>query len=203
MSEFEEIRKLAPEERIRRLKELENGRKKEIEEAEALMKDSMIEIQDVQEKKHAPISQVKAHDISQLLTAEEKRMFRTARFEGQSGTAAVESEGQLNLEEVAAEEMPGGETQQKGGPIYGQKNGQEGAIYKGGMTTTGAVKEDDRKLYSGPGQQEHVHEFYKSETVTGAKPGGMYDRPEQQDVSETYVRKKEEEEKKKKFDFPW
>ena len=203
MSEIEEIRKLDPEERIRRLKEVEEGRRKEIEEAEALMRDSMIEIEDAQEKKYAPINQVKAHDISQLLTAEEKRMFRTARFEGRSGVDAGEAEGQLNLEEVAADEMPGGETQQKGGPLYGQKNDQEIAIYKGSMTTTGAVKEDDRKLYSGPGQQDQVQEFYKSETVTGAKPGGMYDKAEQQDVSGTYARKKEEEEKKKRFDFPW
>ena len=202
MSDIEEIRKLAPEERIKRLKEIEEGRRKEIEEAEALIRDSMIELENAEEKKHAPIKQVKAHDISQLLTSEEKRMFRTARFEGGS-VPAGESEGQqLNLEEVAAEESPGETQQQKGGPLYGQESSGK-AVYKSGVTTTGESREDDRKLYSGPGHQEQVQEFYKSETVTGQKPGDTYDRAEQEDVSATYKSKKEEEEKKRRFDFPW
>ena len=51
MSDIEEIRKLEPEERIRRLKEVEEGRKKEIEEAETLIRDSMLELEDTAEKK--------------------------------------------------------------------------------------------------------------------------------------------------------
>lgn len=203
MSDIEEIRKLAPEERIKRLKEIEEGRRKEIEEAEALIRDSMIELEDAEEKKHAPIKQVKAHDISQLLTSEEKRMFRTARFEGGS-VPAGESEGQqLNLEEVAAEESPGETQQQKGGPLYGQESSGK-AVYKSGVTTTGESREDDRKLYSGPGHQEQVQEFYKSETVTGEKAGETY-RSDQRDISGTYEKKKAEEEegKKKRFSMPW
>ena len=200
MSDIEEIRKLEPEERIRRLKEVEEGRKKEIEEAETLIRDSMLELEDTAEKKYAPIRQVKAHDISQLLTAEEKRMFRTARFAGDSETSVRESERQPNLEEVAAEEMPG-KTQQKGGPIYGTENVSGKTIYKNSVTTTGESRDEDRKLYSGP-SQESGGEFYKSDPVTGKQAEEAY-KTDGQSGSGTYERRKEEEEKKKRFDMPW
>ena len=199
MSEIEEIMKLNPEERIRRMKEVQDKRRNEIEEAENLIKDSIIEIEDIKEKKHAPINQVKAYDISQLLTAEEKRMFRTARFEGNPANPANEAETQTTLEEVAAEEISG-EAAQKGGPLYGQQLEREKDLYKSNVTPTGADKDESQKLYSGPGQ-EPARESYGAER--GEKPDGAYAKNWEQNISGTYERTKQEEEKKRKFDVPW
>ena len=44
MTELDDVKGLEPEERIRRLKQIEDERKREIEEAEALIRNSMREI---------------------------------------------------------------------------------------------------------------------------------------------------------------
>jgi len=198
MDEIEEIKKLDPEERIKRLKEIEEGRKKEIAEAETLIRDSMREIGDISEKKHAPIKQVTAHDVSQLVTAEEKRMFRTARFESESAETRETSEPGETLEEVAEEEAQGREHQKGGGPIYGGK--EEGkAIYKGDMKTTGASADDGPKLYKNPGDEHGTGKVYSSQSVTGqsAEPEQFY-KKEEGDISGTYEREKSESEKKRR-----
>ena len=205
MTEIEDIKKLAPEERIKRLKEIEEGRRKEIEEAEALIRDSVREIGETAERKHAPIQQVTAHDISQLLTAEEKRMFKHARFassseqDSEDGVAGDE----LSLEEVAAEEAVGKDAN-KGGPIYGQKT-ESKAIYKGQVTTTGASTEESQNVYTKPGDEAAVQKIYRSETVTGERgePQQMYGKSEEQSISGTYEKNKEEDTKKRKFEVPW
>jgi hypothetical protein len=201
MSEIEEIKKLDPEERIKRLKKIEQGRKKEIEEAEALIRDSMREIGDVTEKKHAPIKQVTAMDVSQLVTAEEKRMFKTARFSSDTLTSSdsKDSAPDETLEEVAEEEAQGREHQKGGGPIYGGAN--EGKVlYKGDMKTTGASTDEGPKLYKNPGEEHGTGEVYNSKSVTGASkgPGEFYNKNEG-DISGTYERGKAENEKKKRI----
>lgn len=117
MNEIEDARALPPEERLKRLKELEDERKREIEEAEALIRDSMREIADVSERKHAPIAQVKAGDISHLITAEEKEIFKTARF-GEGGRGAAEPVREEGIEHIAAK-APVEESNSKQ-PVYGQ-----------------------------------------------------------------------------------
>ena len=51
MATVDELKKLSPDERIKRLKELEEERKKEIEEAEELIKETTQELADAEEKK--------------------------------------------------------------------------------------------------------------------------------------------------------
>ncbi len=162
MSEIEEVRKLEPEERVKRLKEIEVERKREIEEAEALIRDSVREINESEEKKHVPIKQVAAEDISQLITAEEKRMFRTARFADASGEhheeETREQHGMHNLEGVAEEEARN-KQEPSHAPVYGKalEDARKGIDYSSRMTATGERLE----------QKEGVHEIYSSQSVTG------------------------------------
>ena len=83
MADIEELKKLSPEERLRRLKELEKKRKVEIEEAQKLMKQSEAELDQqrkLQEK--IPIPQLISEQMETLTTGEEREMFRSHRFLG-------------------------------------------------------------------------------------------------------------------------
>lgn len=81
MAKLDELRGLSPRERLRRLKELEEERKKEIQEAQELIKKSEGEIErEEQIRKEIPIPQIKAVDIEHLFTPEEKRIFEAKRF---------------------------------------------------------------------------------------------------------------------------
>jgi hypothetical protein len=81
MGEIEDYKKLPPEERIRKLMELTEKDKKEIDEAQRLIKETKLEVEEEKEKKlKIPIDQLKAEDMTQLISEEEKEMFRTKRF---------------------------------------------------------------------------------------------------------------------------
>jgi hypothetical protein len=83
MAELKNLKKLSPEERIKRLKELEDERKKEIEEAEKMIKESQDEIQHQRElKSKVPIPQVAAIDVDALFSQEEKEIFKVSHGEG-------------------------------------------------------------------------------------------------------------------------
>jgi len=201
MTELDEIKKLAPEERVRRLKEIEQGRKEEIEEAEALIRDSMREIGEISERKHAPIQQVTAADVSQLVTAEEKRMFKTARFESTNDDKTNDQikEAGETLEEVADEAQIN--EQQKGGPIYGGDMEKAKVLYKGDMKTTGASADTGQKIYSNPAEEHGVKEVYGSQSVTGqGGPEQIYKRDEEGSISGSYERDKLESNKKRRLE---
>ena len=167
MSSIEDVRALPPEERLKRLKELEDERKREIEEAEALIRDSMREIADVSEKRHAPIAQVKAGDISHLVTAEEKEIFRTARF-GEGERRAAEPHQEEGLEQMA-KNAPAEEN--NGKPVYGQaiEDARKRVDY------SSAMFQEERKEEKG---------FYHAARDAG-------------NVSSTYERQRNEERKKR------
>jgi hypothetical protein len=187
MSELEEIKKLPPEERIKRLKEVEEQRRKEIEEAEGLITDSMREIGEATAK--IPLKQVKAGDISQLMTAEEKGIFKTARFQNGKQPAeepATEKPREQTLEEMAHEEAAK-KTWQKGKPvIYGQalEEARKGLDYHAHMTTTGT---DTRA-------KEGIGEIYGTKTVTGEneEPRSMYERQSVEEKTSGMYGKKDE-----------
>lgn len=83
MPDIKELKKLSPEERIRKLKEIAEKDKKEIEDAQELIKQSEDEIEEERKiKEQIPIPQVKAFDISELFTQEEKDMYRVKRMVG-------------------------------------------------------------------------------------------------------------------------
>ena len=80
-SKFEELKKLPPEERIKRLKELQEQDKKEIEEAAELMKKSQNEADaNAEELRRVPIPQFKAVDLDSLFTEDEKDAVSVSRY---------------------------------------------------------------------------------------------------------------------------
>jgi len=112
MPEIEDIKKLSPEERIRKLKEVTEKDKKEIESAQKLIKQSEAEIEEERRmREQIPIPQMKAVDISQLFTQEEKDMYRAKQMVGpERGEEAEEKPLEQAVEE---EEVKLTEEQQK------------------------------------------------------------------------------------------
>jgi len=92
MAGFEEIKKLSPEERIEKLKKLEEERKKEIEEAHKLITESIREVEEAKEDKlRIPVPQLKSIDTTMLFGDEEKRLFKMKRYSDvKSGLATLE-----------------------------------------------------------------------------------------------------------------
>jgi len=100
MNELNGLKKLSPEERIKRLREIEEKDKKEIEEAQKMLKESENEIEnEIRIKDQVPIPQIKAVDISQLFTHEEKEMYKSKR-----GGSAEKKKEDAPLEETVSEE---------------------------------------------------------------------------------------------------
>lgn len=78
---LDELKRLSPKERIAKLKELEEQRKREITEARKMLSESVEELA-VEEaaREQIPIDQLRAMDESMLQTREERELFRTKRF---------------------------------------------------------------------------------------------------------------------------
>jgi len=105
MVDIEELKKLPPEERIRRLKEIEERDRKEIEEASKLIKDSEGQMEEERKlKEQIPIPQLKAVDISSLFTEDEKQMYAVKRFVDTRGKQQ-ELEKTVQQEQQRIEEM--------------------------------------------------------------------------------------------------
>lgn len=96
---LDELKKLPAEERLKRLKEIEERDKKEIEAASKLIKESEGQIEEERKiKEQIPIPQLKAVDISSLFTENEKQMYATKHF--------VDSKGKRpELEETVKQEQ--------------------------------------------------------------------------------------------------
>ncbi|MFH0977734.1 MAG: hypothetical protein V1837_00385 [Candidatus Woesearchaeota archaeon] len=87
MAKLEDLKKMSPEERIRVLKQMEEEKKKEIEEARKLISESENEIGREEEiKKEMPIPQARSVNIENLFTREEKQIFATKRFADKTET---------------------------------------------------------------------------------------------------------------------
>ncbi len=119
--EVEELKKLSPRERIRRLKEIEKERREEIAAAEELMRDSERELSDEEAmRRKVPIAQVRATDFSTIAGESEsaKNIWKTAHFkEGTSSSIEETTSEGSELERTAQREAPGVEAreeQQKG-----------------------------------------------------------------------------------------
>lgn len=77
---IEDLKKLPPEQRLKKLKELAEKRKQEIEEAQRLMKASEEELTQTKRlEEKIPIPQIAAEAMEALETEEEREMFRTHR----------------------------------------------------------------------------------------------------------------------------
>jgi len=103
---LKEIKKLSPEERIKRLKKIEEENKKEINEAEKIIKDSIREINVKEEIKGLPIPQIKAVDIESLFSPEEKEVFAAKRYKNIRQRHIEEETTEVPLEETVEQERP-------------------------------------------------------------------------------------------------
>jgi len=161
MAEIDEIKKLSPEARIKRLRKLEEEKRKEIEEAEKLMKESVGELEREERiKKELPIPQMKAVDVGELFTQEEKQIFATKRYEESKLRREEPEEEKPNakeertLEEQVWEEQPQLTAEQvEQHRQYGQAlaNEQPDKIYQAAVEAYNEFKEtgkvDQGKLY--------------------------------------------------------
>ena len=87
--ELEDLKSLSPDERIKRLKEIQERRKKEIEEAQGLMSLTEEEIkQREREREQLPIPQLKSDTFENLLGETDREMFRMKRFTNEKITAS-------------------------------------------------------------------------------------------------------------------
>ena len=210
----EDLKKLSPQERIERLKELEEERKKEIAEAEELIKETTRELADAEEKRRIPIPEARATDLSTLNTIEEKELVATHHNLSLESAAANKnplqpsSSQQKTLEEVAAEAPQAQQQtqQQMQGfqkPAYAIGTGQQRSAFgeylsKSQQTVTGIGMRTD-----GSPIEEKLTEFYKDRAVTGAETGDpqqKYFGTHQQVTGGYEIRKREEEEKKTQSD---
>lgn len=180
MADLDDIKKLSPEERIRKLKKLEEEKRKEIEEAEKLIKESEGEIEEEEKiRQKIPVPQMKAVDIGNLFTAEEKQIFATKRYQDSRLSVTEEeekdkkpAEKESTLEDTLWKEQPNLTEQQfEEQRQYGEQLAQEGAdqLYQmakevyNGFKETGQV--DQGKLYALDVAARRKEEEF---------PGGMY-----------------------------
>ena len=70
-SVFDKLKRLSPAERIKKIRELENKKKKEIEEAEKLLLKALDDLKRDEILKDVEIPQVESHDISEMFNEEE------------------------------------------------------------------------------------------------------------------------------------
>jgi hypothetical protein len=102
------LKKLPPEERIKKLKEIEEKNKKEIDEASKLIKESEVQIEE--EKRitdQIPVPQLKAVDISSLFGGEEKQLYAIKHYASDRKQEPLESaieKEERRLEQMNAEE---------------------------------------------------------------------------------------------------
>ena len=103
----DELKKLFPQERIKKLKELQKKDRDEIEKAQRLILESEEEAEREEQIKKIPIPQVKAVDIDSLFSSEEKELFKAKRFvevrKPEEERPARARPEERPLEEVAAE----------------------------------------------------------------------------------------------------
>ena len=101
--ELDELKNLSPQERIKRLKKLQEKNKEEIEQAQKMLTQAEDEAQIEQELKEIPIPQLKAVDIGQLFSPEEKELFKAKRgISTKPKEEKEEKSKKTELEEIAA-----------------------------------------------------------------------------------------------------
>ena len=215
----DELKKLSPDERIKRLKELEEERKREIEEAETLIRETNRELAEAEEKQKIPIPEARATDLSTLTTSEERQIVTTHHFLAsgaetqQPATAAPQPQKQKNLEQVAEEEnvrtqqlpqqhdllQKGQSKFQK--PEYAlgtAKQGSAMADYLSGSQQT--VTGGGRGGPAGSPIEDKITDFYKDNAVTGAESEDQKYFGTQAQVSGSYEMHKAENEKKSMYE---
>lgn len=106
VTKLKDIKKLSPEERIKKLSKVKEKNKKEIDEAEKIIKDSVREINIKEELRDLPIPQIKAVDIESLFAPEEKEVFAAKRYKDLRVRPAEGEATEIPLEETVEQEKP-------------------------------------------------------------------------------------------------
>lgn len=117
MAEEEEIKGLPPEEKIKRLKETEEKKRKEIEEAQKMLREAEKELTDKEEwQRKVPIPQVAAEEVEEMSEAEKEIVKAHRGIRGKKAGREEEEEksfgekggrrksGEESLEEAVAKE---------------------------------------------------------------------------------------------------
>ncbi len=106
MAGIDDFKKMSPEERIKKLKQLEADRRKELAEAEKMIKESEGELANEEKiRQEIPVPQMAAVDINNLFTKEEKEIFAAKRYQSSgplkddSGEPAKKQKKEKSLEE--------------------------------------------------------------------------------------------------------
>jgi len=158
----EELKKLNPRERINKLKEIEQEKKKEIAEAEELMRDSERELTDEEEtRKKIPIPQVRATDFSTVRgeSASAQDIWKTVHSGRESSgieESAAAAPGRETAEssalERAAQEAPSAKQEEEKGVMYTREESarNQGALY--------GRQEEEKKKTEKPGYTTAEHE---------------------------------------------
>jgi len=159
MNDLTDLKKLSPEERVKKLKEIEERSRKEIEEAQKLMGESIREIEIEQGiKEKMPIPQLAAVDIDSLFTIEEKDMFKTNRFVSAKKEPIVAEKKEF-LDELIEKEKPQDvkETHKQYGQAFDEMNKDIISAYQGG--DHGGRDDPMKQAYDqnkeGPGDSYH------------------------------------------------
>ena len=209
----DELKKLSPQERMSRLKELEEERKKEIEEAEKLIRETTRELAEAEDRQKMPIPEARATDLSTLDTIEEKQIVTTHHFLAsgteaqQSTTAASQPQKQKNLEDVAEEEnvrvqqTAQNQPQQFKKPEYAigtAKHGSAMADYLSASQQT--VTGGGTTVPGGSPIEDKITDFYKDKAVTGAETSDQKYFGTQTQVSGSYEMHKAEGERKSMYE---
>jgi hypothetical protein len=79
MAEIDDIKKLSPEDRLRRLKELEEKRKKEANETSLLIKEAEEDIKKEKIIKEIKVPEIKKRDITELFSSEQESLEETVK----------------------------------------------------------------------------------------------------------------------------
>ena len=101
---IDDLKKLSPKDRIKKLKELQEKDKAEIVKAQKMLTEAEDESDIEEELSRMPIPQLKAVDIDELFSPEEKELFRAKRFtEPKTAKKAEKPKQKGELEEIASQ----------------------------------------------------------------------------------------------------
>ncbi|MBW2984649.1 hypothetical protein KY361_06015 [Candidatus Woesearchaeota archaeon] len=132
----EELKKLSPQERINRLKDIQKKREEEIKKAQEMIKTSEAEIEEEEKsKRQMPIPQLKSVDVSSLFGkgTQEEQMFAAKRFRA-IRQGREEAEEEVPLEEaLAPEEQEALEARIVEESERLREEAEQSALYQAGM----------------------------------------------------------------------
>lgn len=166
MTEFDNLKNMAPEERIKKLKAEEEKRKKEIVEVEGLIKESEGEIELGEELKRVPIPQIRALEINDLFFSptakwvfEQRKQVQIKPKEDMFPTAEPPKR-EASLEDAVEEEAKKVQavSQAAGGPQYGliTEMSTMTQVYQGIKNVAGEIVS---RGYATPQQAERLESY--------------------------------------------